>query len=117
MVSVRALQESEQRLRHGRHHLPVSFPAELQRKLVGRFPDRVFDRGKLRIVELARGRRDADAGHRQSISDEAGREEMKSFRRIAIQPEAIANAVRFAIAQPADVDTSEIVVRPTASPF
>ncbi|WP_342251157.1 SDR family oxidoreductase [Sphingomonas sp. OTU376] len=52
-----------------------------------------------------------------SISDDKGREEMKTFRAIALQPEAIAKAVRFAITQPGDVDTSEIVVRPTASPF
>jgi NADP-dependent 3-hydroxy acid dehydrogenase YdfG len=50
-----------------------------------------------------------------SISDEAGREEMKMFRKVAISPFAIARAIQFAIAQPADVDTSEIIVRPTAS--
>jgi NADP-dependent 3-hydroxy acid dehydrogenase YdfG len=34
--------------------------------------------------------------------------------KIAIPPEAIARAIAFAIEQPADVDVSEIVVRPTA---
>ncbi|MEV5570048.1 SDR family oxidoreductase [Spirillospora sp. NPDC052269] len=34
--------------------------------------------------------------------------------RIAIPPDAIARAIAFAIEQPADVDVSEIVVRPTA---
>jgi NADP-dependent 3-hydroxy acid dehydrogenase YdfG len=53
----------------------------------------------------------------ESISDEKGREEMKSFRAVAISPDAIARAIRFAIEQPADVDTSEIIVRPTASPY
>lgn len=53
----------------------------------------------------------------ESISDPAGREEMRAFRRIAIQPDAIARAVQFAIEQPADVDVSEIIVRPTASMF
>lgn len=52
-----------------------------------------------------------------SISDAAGREEMKTFRRIAIQPDAIARAIAYAIEQADDVDVSEIVVRPTASPF
>jgi NADP-dependent 3-hydroxy acid dehydrogenase YdfG len=33
---------------------------------------------------------------------------------IAIEPDAIARAIAFAIEQPADVDVSEIVVRPTA---
>ncbi|BFO56374.1 MULTISPECIES: SDR family oxidoreductase [Comamonadaceae] len=51
----------------------------------------------------------------ESISDEKGREEMKAFRRVAIGADAIARAIRFAIEQPADVDTSEIVIRPTAS--
>ncbi|WNW13439.1 SDR family oxidoreductase [Pseudomonas sp. DTU_2021_1001937_2_SI_NGA_ILE_001] len=51
-----------------------------------------------------------------SISDEAGREEMKAFRRIAIGADAIARALVYAIEQPADVDVSEIIVRPTASP-
>ncbi|MFC5461809.1 SDR family oxidoreductase [Massilia niabensis] len=53
----------------------------------------------------------------ESISDAAGREEMRTFRQVAIKPEAVARTVDFAIAQPADVDVSEIIVRPTASPF
>lgn len=52
----------------------------------------------------------------ESISDEQGREEMKAYRRIAIGADAVARAIRFAISQPADVDTSEIIIRPTASP-
>ena len=51
-----------------------------------------------------------------SISDEKGRKEMKAFRSIALQPDAIARAILFAVEQPDDVDTTEIVVRPTASP-
>jgi NADP-dependent 3-hydroxy acid dehydrogenase YdfG len=52
-----------------------------------------------------------------SISDEKGREEMMAFRTIAIPPDAIARAIVFAIEQPEDVDVSELIVRPTASPF
>jgi len=37
------------------------------------------------------------------------------YRRNAIPAEAIARAVRFAIEQPAEVDVSEIIVRPTAA--
>ena len=51
-----------------------------------------------------------------SISDEAARKEMEGFRAIALKPEAIANAILHAVSQPADVDTTEIVVRPVASP-
>jgi NADP-dependent 3-hydroxy acid dehydrogenase YdfG len=52
-----------------------------------------------------------------SISDDQGRAEMQAFRKVAIAPDAIARAILFAIEQPADVDVSEIVVRPTASPY
>ena len=51
-----------------------------------------------------------------SISDERAREEMRGFRAIALKPEAIAAAILHAISQPEDVDTTEIVVRPVASP-
>jgi NADP-dependent 3-hydroxy acid dehydrogenase YdfG len=53
----------------------------------------------------------------ESISDPVGREEMRAFRRVSIKPEAIARAISFAIEQPADVDVSEMIVRPTASMF
>lgn len=52
-----------------------------------------------------------------SISDSTAREGMKQFRRIAIQPDAIARAIAYAIEQPDDVDVSEVIVRPTASPY
>lgn len=51
------------------------------------------------------------------ITDEKGRAEMKAFRKVAISADAIARAVHFALSQPADVDTSEIIIRPTASPY
>ncbi|WP_159347894.1 SDR family oxidoreductase [Roseomonas harenae] len=52
-----------------------------------------------------------------SISDDTAREEMRGFRRIAIAPEAIARAIAYAVEQPDDVDVSEVIVRPTASPY
>jgi NADP-dependent 3-hydroxy acid dehydrogenase YdfG len=42
---------------------------------------------------------------------------MKEFRKIAISADAIARAIAYAVEQPADVDVSELIVRPTASPF
>jgi NADP-dependent 3-hydroxy acid dehydrogenase YdfG len=48
-----------------------------------------------------------------SISDDTARSAMQEFRRIAITPDAIARAIAYAVEQPADVDVSEIVVRPT----
>lgn len=52
-----------------------------------------------------------------TISDATARDAMKAFRRIALQPDAIARAIAFAIEQPNDVDVSELIVRPTASPY
>ncbi|MEZ2419277.1 SDR family oxidoreductase [Luteibacter sp. RCC_6_2] len=51
-----------------------------------------------------------------TISDEATRDFVKAYRRIAIQPDAIARAIGYAIEQPDDVDVNELIVRPTASP-
>ena len=42
---------------------------------------------------------------------------MRDFRRVALTADAIARSIAYAIEQPADVDVSEIVVRPTASPY
>jgi NADP-dependent 3-hydroxy acid dehydrogenase YdfG len=52
----------------------------------------------------------------ETISDGTARDAMKEFRKIAIEPDAISRAVLYAIEQPSDVDVSEIIVRPTASP-
>lgn len=50
-----------------------------------------------------------------TITDPVAADAMIAYRKIALKPEAIAAAIAHVIAQPADVDTSEIVVRPTAS--
>jgi len=42
---------------------------------------------------------------------------MRDFRRVAIPASAVAEAIAWAIAQPDSVDVSEIVIRPTASPY
>ena len=52
-----------------------------------------------------------------TITDPAAAALMDDYRAIALQPAAIGRAVRFAIEQPDDVDVSEIVVRPTRSPY
>ena len=51
------------------------------------------------------------------ITDPAAREAMRQFEGIAIPAEAIAQAVLYAIEQPANVDISELVVRPTVQDF
>ncbi len=50
-----------------------------------------------------------------SITDPVAAAAMKSYRAIALRPDAIARAVRFAIEQPDDVDVNEIVIRPIAA--
>ena len=70
---------------------------------------------KIRVTVVCPGVTESELA--ESISDEAGRNEMKTFRRIAIAADAIARAIAYAIGQPDDVDVSELVVRPTASPF
>ncbi len=53
----------------------------------------------------------------RDITDAASAKAMTNFRKVAIEPDAIARAIRFAIEQPDDVDVSEVIVRPTASDF
>ncbi|WP_454718217.1 SDR family oxidoreductase [Caulobacter segnis] len=48
-----------------------------------------------------------------TITDPVAIAAMDAYRAIALQPAAIARAVRYAIEQPQDVDVNEIVVRPT----
>ena len=71
--------------------------------------------GDIRVTTIAPGVTESELA--DSISDEGGRNEMREFRRIAIPATAIARAIAYAIGQPVDVDVSELVVRPTASPY
>lgn len=48
-----------------------------------------------------------------TITDEVAKSAMATYRAIALQPDAIGRAVRYAIEQPDEVDVNEIVVRPT----
>ncbi|MEV4935511.1 SDR family oxidoreductase [Sphingobium sp. LMA1-1-1.1] len=68
---------------------------------------------KIRVTVISPGVTASELA--DSISDPKGREEMKEYRKVAISPTAIARAIRFAIVQPADVDTTEMIVRPTAT--
>ncbi|GHH03986.1 SDR family oxidoreductase [Comamonas sp. JC664] len=70
--------------------------------------------GDIRVTVISPGVTTSELA--ESISDAGARDAMREFRRIAIPPEAIARSIAFAIEQPDDVDVSEIIVRPTASP-
>lgn len=69
---------------------------------------------KLRVSVISPGVVESELA--EIISDDTARDAMRAFRRVAIQPESIARAIAYAIAQPDDVDVSEIIIRPTASP-
>ena len=71
--------------------------------------------GDIRVTVISPGVTTSDLA--ESISDPVAREAMRAFRKEAIPADAIARAISFAVKQPADVDVSEIIVRPTSSPY
>lgn len=71
--------------------------------------------GDIRVTVISPGVTESELA--ESISDPLARGVMKDFRSIAIPADAIARAIAFAVEQPDDVDVSEIIVRPTASPY
>ncbi|NEQ23516.1 MAG: SDR family oxidoreductase [Microcoleus sp. SIO2G3] len=71
--------------------------------------------GDIRVTVISPGVTESELA--DSISDESARKGMQEFRKISIPAEAIARSILFAIEQPDAVDISEIIVRPTASPY
>lgn len=71
------------------------------------------ENGKIRVTCVYPGVVESELAN--TITDADAAEAMVAFRQVALKPEAIADAIAHVIAQPADVDTSEIVIRPTAS--
>ena len=68
---------------------------------------------KLRVTTISPGY--VKTGLADHITSPEVKKQIKdTMERMAIPPEAIARAIAFAIEQPADVDVSEVVVRPTA---
>ncbi|OWV97296.1 oxidoreductase [Rhizobium sp. R72] len=68
---------------------------------------------KLRVTGISPGYVRSEFGN--SIRDPALRDQVaRGVETVALDPDAIAGAVEFAIAQPTDVDVGDIVVRPTA---
>jgi NADP-dependent 3-hydroxy acid dehydrogenase YdfG len=67
----------------------------------------------LRVTGISPGYVRSEFGN--SIPDPALRDQVaRGMETVALDPDTIAGAVEFAIAQPADVDVGDIVVRPTA---
>lgn len=69
---------------------------------------------RIRVTVISPGTTTSELA--DTITDPTAREAMKAYRAITISPEAVAHAIAYAISQPEDVDVSEIIVRPTASP-
>lgn len=70
---------------------------------------------KLRVTVVSPGVVTSELA--ETISDASAREAMKAFRRVALDADAVARAIAWVIAQPDEVDVSELVIRPTASPY
>jgi NADP-dependent 3-hydroxy acid dehydrogenase YdfG len=71
--------------------------------------------GDIRVTVISPGVTESELAN--TISDEVARKGIQEFRKLCIPAEAIARSILFAISQPDDVDVSEMIVRPTASPY
>lgn len=69
--------------------------------------------GTVRVTLVSPGVTESELS--EGISDPVAREAMKAYRAVALPASAIAEAIAYAVAQPAGVDVNEIVVRPAAS--
>lgn len=70
---------------------------------------------KIRVTVISPGGVDTDLKH--GSSDPESLKGLDAFYKIAVGPDAIARAIAYAVEQPAEVDVSEIAVRPTAQDF
>ncbi|AXG77236.1 SDR family oxidoreductase [Streptomyces paludis] len=69
--------------------------------------------GDIRVTLVSPGVTESELA--DAIADPEAREEMKTYRSVALPASAIADAIAYALSQPPQVDVNEIVVRPTAS--
>ena len=69
---------------------------------------------KIRVTIISPGAVESELA--ATISDPTLKRKINDYRKMAIPADAIAQAMAFAIAQPAHVDINEILVRPTSQP-
>ncbi|MFE9373411.1 SDR family oxidoreductase [Streptomyces sp. NPDC006711] len=69
--------------------------------------------GDIRVTLVSPGVTESELA--DGIEDPAAREAMRAYRAVALPASAIADAIAYALSQPAGVDVNEIVVRPAAS--
>jgi NADP-dependent 3-hydroxy acid dehydrogenase YdfG len=71
--------------------------------------------GKVRTTVISPGAVDSELKY--GSSDAEARKSLDEFYKISLPADAIARAIAYAVEQPADVDVSEIAIRPTAQDF
>lgn len=67
----------------------------------------------IRVTLISPGVTESELGHDITVPDTATA--VQQLRSIALDPDAIANAVLYAISQPADVDVNEMIIRSVRS--
>jgi NADP-dependent 3-hydroxy acid dehydrogenase YdfG len=70
------------------------------------------ENSKIRVTCICPGVVESELA--DTITDPVAAEAMRTYRAIALKPDAIGRAVLYAINQPDDVDVNDIVIRPTA---
>lgn len=71
-----------------------------------------MENSDVRVTVISPGVVESELAH--TITDPDTQKMIEDFRKVAITPDAIGRAIAYAIEQPADVDVSEIIVRPVA---
>jgi NADP-dependent 3-hydroxy acid dehydrogenase YdfG len=69
----------------------------------------------IRTTIISPGLTESELSH--TISVEEVKTSIDEMRKMSIPAASIANAIAYAISQPEDVDTSEIIIRPTSQPM
>jgi NADP-dependent 3-hydroxy acid dehydrogenase YdfG len=69
---------------------------------------------KIKVTIISPGAVESELA--KAISNPEVKKRIQDYRKVAIPAEAIASAMAYAIAQPPEVDVSEILIRPTAQP-
>ncbi|GAC1029620.1 SDR family oxidoreductase [Pseudomonas sp. No.21] len=71
--------------------------------------------GDIRVTVISPGAVDSEL--KLGSSHEESRQALGEFYKLAIPAESVARAIAYAVGQPADVDISEVVLRPTVQDF
>lgn len=70
---------------------------------------------KVRVTTISPGVVESELAH--TTTDTATKAWLEDFRQVALKPDAIANAIAYAIVQPDDVNIDEIIIQPTQSGY